>query len=192
MPVDLEALARLIDSETHPANPATGVEEAKNPAPDGEKPCRVEYPAPTRHYPAKPGTPPPAGDLSGPVGCLSGEEPDKGFADEDGHKTPLDPPLSGLSGRFSGGSFQVAPTPPPVKREGGRTLAQTWEARLDTARQIRARWFNTPPRPLPLEVLKRVGGVPEIHGLQGCWNMAGNRLPAEDLARLLEAVGEEL
>ena len=97
-----------------------------------------------------------------------------------------------MPGRFLGGSVQVAPTPPPVRREGGRTLAQTWDARLDTARQIRARWFATPPRPLPLEALKRAGAVPEIHGLQGCWNMAGNRLPPEDLARLLEAVGEEL
>gem|GEM_PF-2125465 len=66
------------------------------------------------------------------------------------------------------------------------SLTQAWQTNLNTARQIRARWFNTPPRPLPPEVLKRVGAVPEIHGLQGCWNMAGNRLPAEELKALLD------
>jgi hypothetical protein len=58
-----------------------------------------------------------------------------------------------------------------------------------TDQEIRALWFRTPPRPLPLEVLKRVGAIPEVHGLQGCWNMAGNRLPYQELARLLAALG---
>jgi len=66
------------------------------------------------------------------------------------------------------------------------SLTQAWQTNLNTARQIRARWFNTPPRPLPPEVLKRVGAVPEIHGLQECWNLAGNRLPAEELKALLD------
>ncbi len=99
MPVDLEVLARLIDSETYPANPARGVEGAENPVPEGEKPCRVGYPAPTRQTPANPGTSP----LSGGVGYLSGDSPDKGFCDEEGHKPPLEGHLSGLSGGFSGG-----------------------------------------------------------------------------------------
>ena len=59
-----------------------------------------------------------------------------------------------------------------------------------TGQEIRARWFTTPPRPLPPEVLKRVGAIPEVHGLQGCWNMAGNRLSYQELARLLAALGE--
>jgi hypothetical protein len=59
-----------------------------------------------------------------------------------------------------------------------------------TGQGIRARWFRTPPRPLPPEALKRVGAVPEIHGLEGCWNLAGNRLPHQELARLLAALGE--
>ncbi len=59
-----------------------------------------------------------------------------------------------------------------------------------TGQEIRALWFGTPPRPLPPEVLKRVGAVPEIHGLEGCWNLAGNRLPSGELARLLAALGE--
>ncbi len=59
-----------------------------------------------------------------------------------------------------------------------------------TGQEVRARWFSTPPRPLPPEVLKRVGAIPEVHGLQGCWNLAGNRLPHHELARLLAALGE--
>jgi hypothetical protein len=59
-----------------------------------------------------------------------------------------------------------------------------------TGQEIRARWFSTPPRPLPPEVLKRVGAVPEVHGLDGCWSIAGNRLPHEELAALLAALGE--
>jgi hypothetical protein len=59
-----------------------------------------------------------------------------------------------------------------------------------TGQEIRARWFTTPPRPLPSEVLKRVGAIPEVHGLQGCWNLAGNRLPSRELARLLAALEE--
>jgi hypothetical protein len=38
--------------KTYPANPATGVEGGRNPLPDGENPCRVGYPAPTRQNPA--------------------------------------------------------------------------------------------------------------------------------------------
>jgi len=59
-----------------------------------------------------------------------------------------------------------------------------------TGQEIRALWFRTPPRPLPPEVLKRVGAVPEIHGLEGCWNLVGNRLPSGELARLLVALGK--
>jgi hypothetical protein len=58
-----------------------------------------------------------------------------------------------------------------------------------TGQEVRALWFRTPPRPLPPGVLKRVGAIPEVHGLQGCWNMAGNRLPYQELARLLAALG---
>ena len=59
-----------------------------------------------------------------------------------------------------------------------------------TGQEVRALWFSTPPRPLPPEVLKRVGAVPEIHGLEGCWNLAGNRLSSRELAALLAALGE--
>jgi hypothetical protein len=59
-----------------------------------------------------------------------------------------------------------------------------------TGQEIRSRWFNTPPRPLPPEVLKRVGAIPEVHGLQGCWNIVGNRLSSRELATLLAALGE--
>ncbi len=59
-----------------------------------------------------------------------------------------------------------------------------------TGQEIRGLWFGTPPRPLPPEVLKRVGAIPEVHGLQGCWNLAGNRLSHQELARLLAALGE--
>jgi hypothetical protein len=59
-----------------------------------------------------------------------------------------------------------------------------------TGQVIRARWFNTPPRPLPPEVLRRVGAIPEVHGLEGCWNIAGNRLSSRELAALLAALGE--
>jgi len=57
-----------------------------------------------------------------------------------------------------------------------------------TGQEVRTMWFSTPPHPLPPEVLKRVGAIPEVHGLQGCWNMAGNRLPYQELARLLAAL----
>lgn len=59
-----------------------------------------------------------------------------------------------------------------------------------TGREIRAAWFAAPPRPLPPEVMRKVGAVLEVHGVQGAWNMVGNRLPPEELARLLEALGE--
>jgi acetyl esterase/lipase len=59
-----------------------------------------------------------------------------------------------------------------------------------TGREIRARWFRTSPRPLPPEVLKRVGAIPEVHGLEGCWNIVGNRLSSRELAALLAALGE--
>jgi hypothetical protein len=59
-----------------------------------------------------------------------------------------------------------------------------------TGQEIRARWFSTPPRPLPPEVLKRVGAVPEVHGPEGCWNIVGNRLSSRELAALLAALGE--
>jgi hypothetical protein len=72
--------------KTYPANPAKGFEGVKNPLPDGENPCRVGYPAPTRQNPAKPGTPPLAGYLPGTAGYLSGELPGTGFADEEGYK----------------------------------------------------------------------------------------------------------
>jgi hypothetical protein len=57
-----------------------------------------------------------------------------------------------------------------------------------TGQEVRNMWFRTPPHPLPPEVLKKVGAIPEVHGLQGCWNMAGNRLPYQELARLLAAL----
>jgi len=103
MPVDLEVLARLIDSETYPANPAKGFERVKNPVPDGGNPCRVVYPAPTRQNPAKPGTPPLAGYLPGTAGYLPGEVPGTDFADEEGYKPPLEGDLPGLPGGFQGG-----------------------------------------------------------------------------------------
>jgi len=179
-PVDLEALARIIDSGTHPANPAVGGREAENPVLEKENPCRVGDPAPTLHHPSP-------SPLQGACRVVQGEAPCNDLADGNGHKPPLERGVQGLQGGFSEGGVQVVPTLSPVERVGGRsTLAQTWQARLNTAREIRARWFNTPPRPLPPEVLKRVGAVPEIHGLQGCWNMAGNRLPAEELKALLD------
>ncbi len=61
---------------------------------------------------------------------------------------------------------------------------------VPTGQEVRALWFSTPPRPLPPEVLRRVGAIAEVHGLQGCWNMAGNRLSSGELARLLAALGE--
>ena len=103
MPIDLEALARLIDSGTHPANPAPGEKEAKNSVLHDENPCRVGYPAPTRQAPAEPGTPPRVGEVSGGVGWVSGGVPDRDFADKDGHKPRFEGGLSGLPGGFSGG-----------------------------------------------------------------------------------------
>jgi len=72
---------------------------------------------------------------------------------------------------------QEEPSPPP-------------QPPAPTGQEIRALWFRTPPRPLPPEVLKRVGAVPEIHGLEGCWNIVGNRLSSRELAALLAALGE--
>ncbi len=65
-----------------------------------------------------------------------------------------------------------------------------WQWAVLAGQETRALWFKTLPRPLPPEVLRRVGAVPETHGLQGCWNMAGNRLSSQELARLLEALEE--
>jgi hypothetical protein len=59
-----------------------------------------------------------------------------------------------------------------------------------TGQEVRALWFRTPPRPLPPEVLRRVGAIPEVHGLQGCWNIVGNRLSSRELAALLAAQGK--
>ena len=114
--------------KTYPANPATGVEGGKNPLPDGENPCRMVYPAPTRQNPATGveggENPLPDGEnlcrvghlapplLSGGVGWVSGGLPDKGFCDRKGHKSPLEGGLSGLSGRVSGGVL-----PPPLARQ---------------------------------------------------------------------------
>jgi hypothetical protein len=104
--------------KTYPANPAKGFEGVKNPLPDGENPCRVVYPAPTRQNPATGvqgvKNPLPDGEnpcrvgypvpplLSGGVGWVSGESPDKGFCDKEGCKPLLEGDLSGLSGGFSG------------------------------------------------------------------------------------------
>jgi hypothetical protein len=104
--------------KTYPANPAKGFEGVKNPLPDGENPCRVGYPAPTRQNPATGvqgvKNPLPDGEnpcrvgypvpplLSGGVGWVSGESPDKGFCDKEGCKPLLEGDLSGLSGGFSG------------------------------------------------------------------------------------------
>lgn len=90
MPIDLEALARLIDSGTHPANPAPGEKEAKNSVLHDENPCRVGYPAPTRQAPAEPGTPPRAGEVPGGAGWVPGGVPGKDFADEHEHKPLLE------------------------------------------------------------------------------------------------------
>jgi len=57
-------------------------------------------------------------------------------------------------------------------------------------REIRAAWFAAPPRPLPPEIMRKVGAVLEVHGVQGAWNMAGNCLSPEELLRLLEALAE--
>ncbi|MGC8968421.1 MAG: hypothetical protein ACP5JV_08960 [Thermus sp.] len=78
---------------------------------------------------------------------------------------------------------------PGAQPQGGEAPRGAAQIR-PSARNIRAAWFAAPPRPLPPEVMRRVGAVLEIHGLQGAWNMAGNRLPPEELARLLEALGE--
>jgi hypothetical protein len=45
-------VGKHIRLKTYPANPAKGFEGVKNPLPDGENPCRVVYPAPTRQNPA--------------------------------------------------------------------------------------------------------------------------------------------
>jgi len=104
--------------KTYPANPATGVEGGENRLPDGKTPAGLG----TRHLPGKTrqrvlkgaGIPSltgktPAGLgtwlpplLSGGVGWVSGDSPDKGFCDGEGHKPLLEGGLSGLSGRFSG------------------------------------------------------------------------------------------
>jgi hypothetical protein len=111
--------------KTYPANPATGVEGGENPLPDGENLCRVGYPAPTRQNPATgveggARIPSLTGKtsaglgtrhsplLSGGVGWVSGDSPDKGFCDKQRHKSLLEGGLSGLSGRVSGGVL-----PPP-------------------------------------------------------------------------------
>jgi hypothetical protein len=85
--------------------------------------------------------------------------------------------------------IEEAPSAGVSEKPKGEAPAPT-QPPAPTGQVIRARWFNTPPRPLPPEVLKRVGAVPEIHGLEGCWNLAGNRLPYQELARLLVALGE--
>ncbi len=83
------------------------------------------------------------------------------------------PPSAGVSERPKGGES----SPPP-------------QSPAPTGQEIRALWFRTFPRPLPPEVLRRVGAVPEIHGLEGCWNIVGNRLSSRELAHLLAALGE--
>ncbi len=54
-------------------------------------------------HPTLPDNPRHAPLLSGGVGYLSGDSPDKVFCDEEGHKPLLEGDLSGLSGGFSGG-----------------------------------------------------------------------------------------
>jgi hypothetical protein len=133
----------------------------------------------TRQHPTQP-------PFVGWCRVLSGEVPDKSFCDKERHKPLLEGHLSGLSGGFSGGvvmpiDLEVLATlieEDPGKGEKPQEEPPTPPQRpAPTGQEIRALWFRTPPRPLPPGVLKRVGAIPEVHGLQGCWNMAGNRLP---------------
>jgi hypothetical protein len=86
--------------------------------------------------------------------------------------------------------IEVAPTAGVSEKPQGEGSSPPTQPPAPTGQEVRALWFSTPPRPLPPEVLKRVGAIPEVHGLQGCWNIAGNRLPYQELARLLAALEE--
>ncbi len=78
----------------------------------------------------------------------------------------------------------------PSKDEKPKGATPPPQPPAPTGQEVRALWFGTPPRPLPPEVLRRVGAVPEIHGLEGCWNIVGNRLSSRELAALLATLGE--
>jgi DNA polymerase-1 len=114
---DPEALARKLGftpykstPRTHPANPATGYEEARKTVQDRAEACRVDPPAPTRQNPAKPGTAPTlAGCLPGVAGSLQGRSPGKSFADKEGQKPTLEGGLPGLPGAYPGVSIRQDP-----------------------------------------------------------------------------------
>jgi hypothetical protein len=86
--------------------------------------------------------------------------------------------------------IEVAPSNNVPEKSEGDEPPLSPQPPAPTGQEVRALWFRTPPRPLPPEVLKRVGAIPEVHGLQGCWNLAGNRLSSRELAALLAALGE--
>ena len=85
--------------------------------------------------------------------------------------------------------IEVAPSNSVPEKPKGEDPAPP-QPPAPTGQEVRARWFSTPPRPLPPEVLKRVGAIPEVHGPEGCWNIVGNRLSPRELAALLAAPGE--
>jgi len=86
--------------------------------------------------------------------------------------------------------IEVAPSNSVPEKPKGEEPSPPPQPPAPTGQEIRARWFSTPPRPLPPEVLKRVGAVTEVHGPEGCWNIVGNRLSSRELAALLAALGE--
>jgi hypothetical protein len=86
--------------------------------------------------------------------------------------------------------IEIAPSNSVPEKPKGDEGSPPPQPPAPTGQEVRASWFRTPPRPLPPEVLKRVGAVPEVHGLEGCWNIVGNRLSSRELASLLVSLGE--
>jgi len=97
--------------------------------------------------------------------------------------TSAEPPQDGIAFRTSFAEVaedaEVLPAP-LSKAPRGNSHPSPQEARRV--------WFSLPPRPLPLEVLRRVGG--EGLPVEQAWNLAGNRLSPQELARLLAALEE--
>jgi energy-coupling factor transporter ATP-binding protein EcfA2 len=97
--------------------------------------------------------------------------------------TSAEPPQDGIAFRTSFAEVaedaEVLPAP-FSKAPRGNSHPSPQEARRV--------WFSLPPRPLPLEVLRRVGG--EGLPVEQAWNLAGNRLSPQELARLLAALEE--
>ncbi len=143
---------------------------------------------------ASPATP------ASPASALQEAIPERGRWEEHPPQTPAHPPQTpaspaqpprtqnGSGTAFAGDAGDAGDGAHLLSKGGGQGGPRHLFRGL-APEGVRARWFATPPRPLPEAVLKRAGAV----GLppEQAWSVVGNRLPPEDLLAILEPPPQE-